>query len=119
MSPSYLSDLHLRVQTQIRQRQLFTPQHRLLIAVSGGQDSLCLVKILADLAPRWGWELFVLHCDHRWTPDETRCAQFIHREGTPIATLYASTQQLYRKVGFGDARLSTRSRGRAASPGCR
>lgn len=79
MSPSYLSDLHLRVQTQIRQRQLFTPQHRLLIAVSGGQDSLCLVKILADLAPRWGWELFVLHCDHRWTPDETRCAQFIHR----------------------------------------
>ena len=74
---SYLSDLHLRVQTQIRHRQLFTANQRLLIAVSGGQDSLCLLKVLVDLAPRWDWELFVLHCDHRWTPDETRCAQFI------------------------------------------
>lgn len=75
--PQYLSQIHLRVQTQIRQRHLLVSDQRLLVAVSGGQDSLCLLKILSDLAPRWRWRLFVLHCDHRWTPDETRCAQFV------------------------------------------
>lgn len=60
---------------------------RLLLAVSGGQDSLCLLQVLRDLAPRWQWQLFVLHCDHRWTPDETECARFlatwIRQQGLP------------------------------------
>ncbi|MFQ3585354.1 MAG: tRNA lysidine(34) synthetase TilS [Cyanobacteriota bacterium] len=72
-----LSPLHLRVQHTIRQKHLFYPGQRLLIGLSGGQDSFCLLKILQDLQPRWGWELFVLHCDHRWSEDETDCAQFL------------------------------------------
>ncbi len=72
-----LSPLHLRVQHTIRQRRLLHPGQRLLVAFSGGQDSFCLLKILLDLQPRWGWQLFVLHCDHRWSADETDCAQFL------------------------------------------
>lgn len=30
----------------------------------------------------------------------TETLQYLHREGVPIAALYASTQRLYRKVGF-------------------
>jgi tRNA(Ile)-lysidine synthase len=41
-----------------------------LIAVSGGQDSLCLAKLLLDLQPNWGWQLAIAHCDHRWPADE-------------------------------------------------
>jgi tRNA(Ile)-lysidine synthase len=37
--------------------------------VSGGQDSLCLLKLLRDLQPKWEWELAVAHCDHRWATD--------------------------------------------------
>jgi tRNA(Ile)-lysidine synthase len=38
----------------------------LLIGVSGGQDSLCLLKLLADLCPEKQWRLQVLHLDHAW-----------------------------------------------------
>ncbi len=39
------------------------------MAVSGGQDSLCLIKLLLDLQPKWEWELAIAHCDHRWAAD--------------------------------------------------
>ena len=74
-----LSSFHLRVQHAIRQRQLLHPGERLLVAFSGGQDSFCLLQILRDLQPRWDWKLFVLHCDHRWSADETECARFLQR----------------------------------------
>ncbi len=34
--------------------------------MSGGQDSLCLLKLLHDLQSKWGWHLAIAHCDHRW-----------------------------------------------------
>lgn len=72
-----LPPLHARIVTEIRQQQLLHPDQRILVAVSGGQDSFCLLQILRDLALRWQWTLFIVHCDHRWTPDETRCANFL------------------------------------------
>ena len=41
----------------------------MLVAVSGGQDSLCLMKLLLDLQPKWDWQLAIAHCDHRWSAD--------------------------------------------------
>jgi tRNA(Ile)-lysidine synthase len=49
----------------------------LLIAVSGGQDSLCLAKLLLDLQPKWGWSLGIAHCDHRWRPDSADNARHV------------------------------------------
>ena len=62
--------LHANVHQMLRQRQLLPQQRRVLIAVSGGQDSLCLAKLLLDLQPKWGWQLAIAHCDHRWPHDE-------------------------------------------------
>ncbi|BAM55008.1 hypothetical protein BEST7613_6077 [Synechocystis sp. PCC 6803] len=42
---------------------------RILVAVSGGQDSLCLLHLLNDLTKQWQWHLAVAHCDHRWPTD--------------------------------------------------
>ncbi|MEA5418446.1 tRNA lysidine(34) synthetase TilS [Spirulina sp. CCNP1310] len=63
------SDLHCRIDQAFRQRSLLPPGATLLLAVSGGQDSLCLLKLCVDLQPRWGWRLGVAHCDHRWPSD--------------------------------------------------
>jgi tRNA(Ile)-lysidine synthase len=41
-----------------------------LMAVSGGQDSLCLGQLLVNLQPRWQWQLAVGHCDHAWPADQ-------------------------------------------------
>lgn len=61
--------LHARVHQTLRQRQLLKKDRRLLVAVSGGQDSLCLMKLLLDLQPKWNWQLAIAHCDHRWSTD--------------------------------------------------
>ena len=61
--------LHSRAEREIKKRQLLPKAERILIALSGGQDSLCLVKMLLDLRQRWSWDLAVLHCDHGWSSD--------------------------------------------------
>lgn len=61
--------LHARVHQTLRQRKLLQRQQRLLLAVSGGQDSLCLLKLFSDLQSKWDWQLAIAHCDHRWATD--------------------------------------------------
>jgi tRNA(Ile)-lysidine synthase len=61
--------LHSKLHQTLRHRKLLPPQQLVLIAVSGGQDSLCLSKLLLDLQPKWGWQLAIAHCDHRWQLD--------------------------------------------------
>ncbi|MDZ7959028.1 MAG: tRNA lysidine(34) synthetase TilS [Aulosira sp. DedQUE10] len=70
--------LHAKIHLTIRMRHLFKRKQRLLVAVSGGQDSLCLIKILLDLQTKWGWHLGIAHCDHRWRADSQ--ANAIHVE---------------------------------------
>jgi tRNA(Ile)-lysidine synthase len=67
-SPAWTS-LHARVHRTLRSRHLLPKHQRLLIAVSGGQDSLCLAQLLLDLQPKWSWELAIAHTDHCWPQD--------------------------------------------------
>ncbi|USR90617.1 tRNA lysidine(34) synthetase TilS [Phormidium yuhuli AB48] len=63
------SPLHAQLHTTLRQRKLLHEGDRLLIAVSGGQDSLCLAQLALDLQPKWHWTIAIAHCDHRWRED--------------------------------------------------
>ncbi len=69
--------LHAKIHRTIRSRRLFERNQRLLIAVSGGQDSLCLIKLLLDLQSKWGWDLGIAHCDHRWRSDSQANAHHV------------------------------------------
>lgn len=61
--------LHARVHQTLRQRNLLPKQATILMAISGGQDSLCLGKLLLDLQSKWSWKIAIAHCDHRWSSD--------------------------------------------------
>lgn len=63
------SSLHDRLHQTLRQRQLLARGDRLLVALSGGQDSVCLTQLLRDLQPKWDWQIVLAHCDHRWRED--------------------------------------------------
>lgn len=53
----------------IQDRQLIVPNERLLIGVSGGTDSMALLHGLHQLAPKFGWELYVVHVNHQLRGD--------------------------------------------------
>ena len=70
MSQADWTLIHAQLHQTLRQRKLLPKQSRVLIALSGGQDSLCLGKLLLDLGSKWQWQLAIAHCDHQWTTDK-------------------------------------------------
>ena len=54
-----------RVAETIARYCMFEPCHKVGVAVSGGADSVCLLYVLRELAPRWGLRLRVLHLNHK------------------------------------------------------
>jgi tRNA(Ile)-lysidine synthase len=49
----------------------------LLVAVSGGQDSLCLAKLLQMQSAKLNWNLVIAHCDHQWRSDSSANAEHV------------------------------------------
>ncbi len=85
--------LHSELHKTLRQRSLLPKDSRILIAVSGGQDSVCLLKLLVDLQEKWGWTLAIAHCDHGWRLDAgiaEHVQTLAHRFGLPCHLQSAS-----------------------------
>jgi tRNA(Ile)-lysidine synthase len=55
----------------IARYRMFQPGQTIGIAVSGGADSVCLLHVLRELAPRWDLHIHVLHLNHKLRGDES------------------------------------------------
>ena len=60
-----MSDLVQRVEASIRKRHLLKRNQSVLVAVSGGVDSMVLLEVLIRLASKHRWRLRVAHFNHR------------------------------------------------------
>lgn len=58
--------LYSKIHKDIIIHNLLKKNDRILIAASGGQDSISLIKILVQLQPKWNWDLGIVNCDHCW-----------------------------------------------------
>ena len=73
-------NLQERVRAFIEERELLRPRLGLVVGVSGGPDSLCLLDVLHHLAADWSLILHVAHLNHDLRPEAADEAQFVRAE---------------------------------------
>jgi tRNA(Ile)-lysidine synthase len=61
-----------RIARFIERHAMFRAGQTVGVAVSGGADSVCLLHVLVELAPRWDLRLRVLHLNHNLRGEESR-----------------------------------------------
>ncbi len=106
------TSLHANIHRTIRSRRLLQRNQRLLIAVSGGQDSLCLTQLMLDLKPKWGWHIGIVHCDHCWREDSQANANYVREIADNMSIpfyLEAASQSLTSEAAARDWRYQVMS----------
>src|SRR5881296_2631278 len=66
-----------RVALAISLHRILEPGERVVVAVSGGPDSLALLSILRELLPVVPLHLTVAHFDHGWRTDSEKDRDFV------------------------------------------
>jgi tRNA(Ile)-lysidine synthase len=93
-----------RIAEIISRYSMFAPGQNVGVAVSGGADSVCLLHVLRELAPRWELRLSILHLDHQMRGEESlRDAEFVRELaaglGLPLRTRTVDVPRLTRETG--------------------
>ena len=70
-------DLPVRFETHLLEKSFFRSGDKILVACSGGPDSVALVCLLAPLAAKNRWKLGILHYDHRLRMASRTDARFV------------------------------------------
>ncbi len=88
-SPKQQTTLEQRVTGFIKKHRLFSPSEALLVAVSGGADSVCLLHLLAQQQAVLGAKLHIAHLNHKLRGDESdEDAWYVvglaHKLGIPV-----------------------------------
>jgi tRNA(Ile)-lysidine synthase len=76
--------LRAAVERTLRRHAMLAGGETVLVAVSGGADSVTLLHLLKALAPDWRLTLHVLHVDHQLRPDSARDAAFVRALGARL-----------------------------------
>ncbi len=66
-----------RVRRTLRKHEMVLPGDLVLVAVSGGPDSVALLTVLAQLSPELDIRLHVFHLDHQLRPESAEDARFV------------------------------------------
>lgn len=102
MSEEYY-DLERRVMAYCRTYQLFEPGDGVVLGVSGGADSVCLLFALYRLRRELGISLYVVHINHGIRPDAGRDADYVEqlcrRLELPFSLTEVDVQTLARQRG--------------------
>jgi tRNA(Ile)-lysidine synthase len=96
-----VSDLLDHVDQSIQNRRLFLPGQRILVAVSGGVDSMVLLHLLHELASGHGWQLTAAHLNHQLRgrssdADERLVRRTAKKLHVPLVTGRAAVAELAR-----------------------
>ena len=70
------SKWHMRLHKRLKQNTSLLPSSStLLLAISGGQDSMALLKLINDLKRLYNWQIEIWHGDHQWHNESVKIAE--------------------------------------------
>jgi tRNA(Ile)-lysidine synthase len=103
-TPAWSAFLH-RLQSDILALRLLPRGGKILVAVSGGLDSMLLLQALSQLAPAQGWQLTVAHFNHRLrghasAADERLVRRTARELKLPVIVGRADVRQAARQAGI-------------------
>jgi tRNA(Ile)-lysidine synthase len=99
-----MSDLMGHIETSIRDRRLFRDGQRILVAVSGGVDSMVLLDVLHRLSKTHRWRLTVAHFNHQLRgvasdSDERLVRKTARKLRLPLVSGRGKVRELSRESG--------------------
>ncbi len=68
-----------KIERAIIKYELIRPGDQILVAVSGGPDSVTLLDLLYRLKDSWALKLWVAHLDHMFRPEARKEAEFVKK----------------------------------------
>jgi len=102
----------------IKKHEMITAGDRIVVGVSGGPDSLCLLHALNELKEEFGIELYVVHINHcirgeSANQDEHFVMDYCHKLGLSFYSERISVKQMAK-----DSKLSIEEAGRIVRYNC-
>lgn len=77
-----------KVKVYVESFHMIEPKDTIVLGISGGADSVCLLKILARWKEAWGISLRAVHVHHQLPGEKRRmrmrdlCANFVRTKGS-------------------------------------
>ncbi len=107
----YVADKGIPMQSAVEKRifeycekyQMFEDGDGVVLGVSGGADSVCLLFALYELQSKWNLRLHVVHVNHGIRPDATEDAAYVRQlceeRGIPFYLYEVSVEELAKQLG--------------------
>lgn len=98
--------MNIKVTTAIKRHQMLHPGDTVLVALSGGADSMVLLRVLSSLKEQLGIELYAAHFNHGIRGEEAErdarfCAEVCEKMGVKLFTEKADIPALAAQKGIG------------------
>lgn len=68
-----------KVEQLLKRKNLIAPEMRIVVGVSGGADSVALLSVLNDLAPKYSLKLYAAHLNHLLRREAGEDAAFVQK----------------------------------------
>ena len=99
-------DLLTRIQNDLRANDLLARGDRVLVALSGGPDSVALLHLLHRLRESWRLELAAVYVNHGLRPEAARaeeafCEKLCAKLGIPLTIERANVKAIATEQGIG------------------
>lgn len=99
--------MYKRVKDFIKTQQMLSGDDKVIVGVSGGADSICLLFMLLELKKEWGFEITAVHINHGFRgedadADEQYVKKICEDQNTELFVFRENVQEYAKKYGLSE-----------------